>query len=412
MDVERARELDGRLVEASKDIRILSSLTWGEEPIERFLDGWRRKDPRLPDVEIAVPDLSEARGALEAVAREADRDDPLQAFVGRTARSYATAARMLESIGTPAFAELSTQLYGAPAQTIPGGDHTHRELAETLLANTDDLRAAGVVRDEDICLTAETVQARLERAFGRFFGDQAPRVEIDPDMASKAAAGSRRVRLRGRTCFSEVDVAQLREHEGFVHAATKLNGRAQPVLSCMGLSAPRTTLTQEGIATFAEVVTRSIDIARLRRLALRTVAIQLALDGADYLDLFTFFLEAGQSADESARSAMRVVRGGDPRGRVPFTKDVVYLCGLVAVHTYLRKAIAEARPELVRRLFVGRLALGDVIALEPAFEAGHLDEGGFVSPWATELDRLGAYLAFSAALDKVDLSAVSLDAGF
>src|SRR5690606_24059451 len=139
---------------------------------------------------------------------------------------------------------------------------------------------------------------------------------------------------------------QLIEHEGFVHTATALNGRAQPVLGCMGLSAPRTTLTQEGIATLAELTTRSIDIARLRRLALRTVAIHHALEGADFLEVFRFFLENGQSEDESAHSAMRVFRGGDVRGRVVFTKDVVYLGGLFAVHTFLRKAIAESRPHL------------------------------------------------------------------
>ena len=174
------------------------------------------------------------------------------------------------------------------------------------------------------------------------------------------------MRIRAQTCFSELDVVQLIEHEGFVHAGTALNGRAQPYLTCMGLSAPRTTLTQEGLATLAELTTRTIDIARLRRLALRTVAIQRALDGADYLDVFRFFIASGQSEDESAHSAMRIFRGGDVRGGVVFTKDVVYLCGLTAVHTFLRNAIAERRPHLVRRLFAGRVALPDVHRLESA----------------------------------------------
>ena len=56
-----------------------------------------------------------------------------------------------------------------------------------------------------------------------------------------------------------------------------------------------------------------------------------------------FFLEQGQSELESAHSAARVFRGGDVRGRIAFTKDVVYLCGMVAVHTFLHKAIAEVQ---------------------------------------------------------------------
>ncbi len=217
------------------------------------------------------------------------------------------------------------------------------------------------------------------------------------------------MRIRDHTCFSALDVAQLIEHEGFVHTATALNGQAQPLLSCMGLSAPRTTLTQEGIATLAELTTRAIDIARLRRLALRTVAIQHALDGADYVDVFRFFLEAGQSEDESALSAMRVFRGGDVRGRVAFTKDVVYLLGLTAVHTFLRKAIAESRPHLVRRLFAGRLALPDVFRLDAAFADGMVVEPRFVPEWASDLQRLAAYLAFSMVIDRIDLGRVELE---
>ncbi len=408
MDPERARALDRRLVAAASTIKVLERLTWGERPVARFLDAWRAGNPAIPDVELEVPDLGEARAELDAVAREADPDDPLQAFVKATAESYATAARMIESIGTPAFTELSEQVYGRPDDQVPGGVHTHDELAAALLENTDDLRAAGVIHEEDLCLTADAVAAHLDEAFRAFFGAQAPEIVIDDDLASKAAAGASRVRLRGKTCFSETDVLQLREHEGFVHAGTMMNGRAQPILTCMGVSTPRTTLTQEGLATFAEVVTHAIDIARLRRLALRTVAIHAASDGADFIDVFKVFLEGGQSENEAVLSAMRVFRGGDPRGGVPFTKDVVYLAGLVAVHSFLRKAIAEARPELVRRLFAGRVSLPDVVALGPAFDAGHLDERGFVPPWATRLDRLGAYLAFSAALEVVDLSRVSL----
>lgn len=410
VDNERATELDRRLVAAARRVKVLSSLTWGEEVVHAFLRGWRSGEPRLPEPAPVARSLSETVAELESVVREADSSDPLQRFVADTARSYALAARMLEASGSPEFTAISRELYGAPDDRLAGsGRTTHLGIAESLLENSDDLSEAGIVPDHQICLSAETVATSLEEAFGAFFGERAPRVRVDPDLASKAAAGSRRVRLRAGTCFSTLDIDQLREHEGFVHAATALNGRAQPVLSCMGLSAPRTTLTQEGIATFAEVITHSLDIARLRRLALRTVAIDRALSGADFLDVFRFFLEAGQSEDESARSAMRIFRGGDVGGTVAFTKDVVYLGGLISVHTFLRKAIAQGRPEVVRRLFAGRLSLPDVLSLESAFATGALEEPAFVPVWATDLHRLGAHLAFSAAMNRIDLGEVELE---
>lgn len=384
-------------------------LTWPEGAVQGFLESWRRGEPKLPDVEVPRISLRDEREALEQIIDDADASDPLERFVADTAHSYAIATQMLEAMGTPAFTQLSRALYGGPSDRLPGATLQHREAAAMLLDTTDNLTAAGVIDEYELCLTAEHVAEELATAFTRFFGPDAPEVTIDRDLASKAAAGWKRVRIRAQTCFSVLDVMQLIEHEGFVHAATALNGRAQPYLTCMGLSAPRTTLTQEGIATLAELTTRAIDIARLRRLALRTVAIQLALDGADYLEVFRFFLEAGQSEDESAHSAMRVFRGGDVRGGVAFTKDVVYLAGLTAVHTFLRKAISESRPHLVRRLFTGRVALPDVHRLDSAFAAGHVSEPRFVPEWAQDLHRLAAYLAFSAVINRIDLGSVELE---
>lgn len=409
MREEHVRALDRRLCEIARGIRVLGALTWPEGAVRRFLESWRRRDPELPAVEPPRVSLREEREALQQIVDAADQDEPLERFVADTARSYAVAARMLEAAGTPAFTELSRALYGGPDDRLPGAVMRHRDAATMLLDTTDNLTAAGVIGDAELCLTPEHVADELRAAFACFFGPEAPEVTIDRELASKAAAGSKRVRIRAQTCFSALDVAQLVEHEGFVHAATALNGRAQPYLTCMALSAPRTTATQEGLATLAELTTRAIDIARLRRLALRTVAIQHALDGADYVDVFRFFLEAGQSEDESARSAMRVFRGGDVRGRIAFTKDVVYLAGLTAVHTFLRKAIAESRPHLVRRLFAGRLALPDVHRLDPAFASGHVAEPRFVPEWAQDLHRLAAYLAFSTIIDRIDLGSVELE---
>src|SRR4029078_13662070 len=115
---------------------------------------------------------------------------------------------------------------------------------------------------------------------------------------------------KGNAVFSQLDKDQLLYHEAFVHTATQLNGRKQGNLKSLGLGAPRTTRTQEGSAVLSELITNSIDLTRLRRIALRVIAVKMALDGADFIDLFKFFLEAGQSEVESVRSAQRIFRGG------------------------------------------------------------------------------------------------------
>lgn len=341
--------------------------------------------------------------------RHLDLPDPAQRFLDESAGSYRAAALMLEHAGTPSFLELSRSLYGKPDDPLPGAHATHLEAADQLLAATEKLAAAGLDIDPGADIPSEEAAAWMRERLATFFDRHAVEVVVDPDLGAKATAGARRLRLRGNTLFSELDLHQLVEHEAFVHTATALSGREQPVLTMLGLGAPRTTLTQEGLATVAELATRSIDLARLRRIALRIRAIHLAIEGADFVEVFRFFLERGQSEDESARSAMRVFRGGDVRGRWVFTKDVVYLQGLVAVHTFLRKAIADHRPFLIERLFAGRMVLSDVFLLEEAFAEGLVAPPLYVPAWARNVRSLAAYLAFTAVAYSIDLGAIELE---
>ncbi|HEY6725645.1 MAG TPA: flavohemoglobin expression-modulating QEGLA motif protein [Polyangiaceae bacterium] len=403
------RELDAALCGIAPRIKLLSQLSWPESSIESFLHSWRRGEPELPKVEYRKDGcFAEARTELERIRDAADPSDPIEAYLGETASSYATAARLLDAAGTPDFLEFSRELYGDPYDRLPGTRLTHFEAARQLLDVTAPLRSVCSREEDQVCFTAEAVKREIQRRTDSFFAEYKLDVVIDSNLASKAAASATRVRLRDRTSFTEADIDQLVEHEAFVHSATALNGRLQPIQS-FALAAPRTTATQEGLATMAELITGSMDLSRLRRLALRIGAVKHAIEGADFIEVFRYFLRAGQSEDESARSAMRVFRGGDPRGKVAFTKDVVYLHGLIGVHTFLRRAISERRVELIPRLFAGRLTVGDVLRLEQQFERGVLWPGRFVAHWAADPRRLAAHLCFSIVLNRIELRTVTLE---
>lgn len=161
--------------------------------------------------------------------------------------------------------------------------------------------------------------------------------------------------------------------------------------------------------TLAEPFTGSMDINRLRRLALRVLAVQQALDGADFIQVFEGFLAAGQSQEESFRSTQRIFRGADLHGGSAFTKNAAYLTGLLGVHTLLRIAIRDNRPELVGHLFAGRLSLGDTVRLAPLFESGWLQGPAHLPAWASDLRLLAANLAFSAFIARIKLDVLDLE---
>jgi uncharacterized protein (TIGR02421 family) len=282
MSETRLAELDAALPGLARKIRVLDAIAWPDGIEDRFLADWRAGRPRLPEVVLAPRDHGAEIEALENLAGQCDSGHPAGSFLAATARSYACAGRMLGAIGTPAFTEYSARLYQRPDHYYERQRMTPLDAAHFFLDTTDALLDSRQIPATEADIPAEDFAAWMRTEVDRFFGPDQVRVVLDPDLASKAIAGATRIRLRASARFSELDKAQLLQHEAFVHVGTALNGRAQPRLTSLSLGAPRTTQTQEGIAMLAELLTGSIDIQRLRRIALRVVAVQQALDGADF----------------------------------------------------------------------------------------------------------------------------------
>ena len=407
--LERIAELDRRLVAAVKGIKLLAALSWPASAQEAFLAGWHAKNPRLPDVDYAKSDLARTREELEAIFLAADAGHPLGDYLRRSAQSWRTATELLDAAGTSAIAEHSIHLFGRPNDRLPGGTVSTLDAARHFIELADELGGEISAHEADYCIPADLLQHELRQRLDAFFGNGVVRVETDPNLIAKAAAGATRIRLRSATCFSEYDKNQLLEHEAFVHSLTALNGRAQPSLGSLATNSPRITATQEGLATFAELMSGSIDIGRMKRISLRILAIDNALAGADFIDVFKFFLDSGQTDADSFASAARVFRGAPLTGGCAFTKDAVYLHGLLSVHTFFRWALKNKKLQWCRNLFAGKMALHDVIALAPWFGSGYIAAPVYLPPWMQRSNGLAGALAFSLFANRIRLDKVETE---
>jgi len=407
--LQKVKQLDERLASIVQPIKVLSALGWPRKAEDEFLAAYRAGTPALPSVALTPRDHTREIQLLEELQADCDREHPLDNIVFKTARSYESAARMLGAIGSPDFSRYSIELYGKPDDVYRNQDFTALDAAEYFLARTDDLSGGHVVAPTVATIPAEEFALRLQKAVTEFFVEDQVEVVLDPDLPSKAIAGSKRIRLRAGALFSDLDLDQLLFHEAHVHAATMLNGRKQPNLKLLALGSPRTTRTQEGIAVLAELLTLSLDVSRLRRLALRVKAIACVLEGADFIETFRLFVDAGQSDEESYQSTVRCFRGGDVRGRVAFTKDSVYLKGMLEVYAFLMTCVHENRPEFANALFAGRLTLGDVVELAPYAETGFIVPPRYVPHWAKDLRTLTSAFAFNAFLTRADMTHVTFE---
>jgi len=407
--LDRFSELDRRLAAAVKGIKLLSAVSWPMSAQSRFLADWHAGRPRLPQVEYATSDFTRTREELEAVFLAADPAHPVGDYLRRTAQSWRTATELLDAVGTPAITEHSMTLFGRPGDRLPGGHVSNIDAARHFIELADELNREMVSDEADYCIPAELLREELQQRISAFFNRHKVVVEVDPDLIAKAAAGPTRIRLRSATCFSEYDKHQLLEHEAFVHSLTALNGREQPNLASLALNSPRITATQEGLATFAELMSGSIDIGRMKRISLRILAIDKALGGADFIEVFKFFLASGQTEADSFTSAMRVFRGAPLEGGNAFTKDTVYLHGLLSVHTFFRWALKNQKLKLCRLLFAGKMTLHDVIALEPYFDSGYLAPPLYLPPWVQQASGMAGVLAFSLFANRIRLDRVEAE---
>jgi uncharacterized protein (TIGR02421 family) len=414
---ERITRASAALREAEQPLRILGVLTWPLETRDRFL---QHGGNELPSVDYPRVDTAAVDDALARARPLIAESGPAREWLEGIAQRLATAGRMLRNTGTPAFFEASRELYGSPSEALPDSSDSPLQLARRLRHVIDKLDHLDLGAPADASATDQDVARRMGAAVLRFFGEEAPVVEIVEELSANATAGAERIRIRAGARFTDRDVEQLVHHEAGIHVATALNGRAQTGLPILGSSHPGTTRTQEGLAVFAEFITGCMDVDRLGRLADRVLAIQMAVEGADFIEVYRHFLAQGEAAAArhatpasgqalqrtAFEQARRVFRGGVLSGGAPFTKDAVYLDGLLRVHDFLRSLVAAGRADILQLLFCGKVALADIPVLCELAEMGLLKAPKFLPPWASDRRFLVSYLAYSGFLDRVRMGRV------
>ena len=124
-------------------------------------------------------------------------------------------------------------------------------------------------------------------------------------------------------------VAATLAHEIGTHVITYYNGKKQPLSEFYTGMAGYEPL-QEGLAVLAEYLVGGLNRSRLRLLAGRIMAVQSIYQGADFIESFRLLHDQYNFSQSTAFNiAMRVYRGGG------YTKDVVYLRGLMNLLSYL-----------------------------------------------------------------------------
>ncbi|GAA0815131.1 flavohemoglobin expression-modulating QEGLA motif protein [Colwellia asteriadis] len=404
IEIEKARicQISSILYSASQPIRILSHLEWSSDVKRQF---FANKAKELPAINYPVFDPNKTL-ALLAEARALMGNSDLDNWLARIANKLENAAFMMAFVGTKKFYEFSVTLYGKPTNHFVDGKSTPLELANIFDKKISSYAGYDFGAPPPMCYLASGIAEQMEVAVKEMFGNDAPKVQVVDELSANALASPKLIRIRKTACFTDLDAQQLINHEAHIHVATSINGLNQQHLKILAAGHPGTTKTQEGLAVFSEYITNSIDLDRLRRLADRIIAIQMAIEGADFLDVYHYFLNRIGSESQAYENSRRVFRGGVLTGGAPFTKDGVYLEGLIRVHNFLKAAAVNGRADCLKLLFCGKLDIEDIPVLYKLEAMGLCQPAKYLPPWIKDARYLLAYLTCSEFLNKMDIDKI------
>lgn len=412
--LERLQQLSSRLVALQRPIRILDAIKWPAEMETGFRASGGRQLPAInrdfyqqQSLSFDTDRVYRELNALKAdVRRQLGRGDDLGKILQATIDQYQIVIELLRHRGTPEFGHFSRLLYGSAQDRIRGDRKTLRQMGERLCQIFSLPAVDHLNRPYDSNIDAEQALELLRERMNRYFVPGDVRVQISDNIVSDAAAGGDCIKINRRAMFSELDLQVLEVHEGWVHIGTTLNGRQQPWATWLSVGSPRITAIQEGMAVLMETLTFSSFPQRARRISDRVVAVDLAEQGADFCEVYRYFLERGVSEHDSYRVTQRVFRGGTLTGGSVFTKDISYVKGFVENVNFIRSAIQSGVPEIIPMLFVGKVTLDDIPTLYERYLEGVILGPKYLPPMFRDLNGLYVWFGFSSGMSVMNIARV------
>jgi len=412
---EKVSALSEKVVELQRPIRVLDAIKWDASIEAQF---FANKGRELPEVDVryyeAIPlgfdpvrketDLRELAFLIE---KTLGADDDIGRLLLNMVDQYRELVSMLKGRGTREFYKSSRKLYGSPKDTFFDGKLSIMDQGRSLYSILSSLENKFLGKDYPKDVSSDEMVSELQARFAKSFLKDKIKVCLSDGIVSDAAAGSDVIKIKEGAKFSRKDIDIFEVHEGYVHVATTLNGKAQKVAKFLAKGPPRVSTTQEGLAVLMEILTFSTYPLRARAINDRIIGIDKAEEGADFLEVYDFYLTEGYSETEAFRNSMRVFRGGVISGGAPFTKDISYCRGFIENYNFIRTAIRRGRPEIVPFLFAGKLHVDDIPMLYQKSVEGIVDAPQLLPPQFSDMNGLAVWMSFSNFLNTVDMNSVS-----
>lgn len=317
-----------------------------EMPDSIFADGLQRDAPMLRKALFSLPIHDIGNRLVQALMLEKQREIDSQIEL----------VAMRDEAG---FILASINLFGHVNERLLALAH---DVLDTVPVFPDDHHDAGAT---EMAAAAEAEVARIQAQQPDF----ACEVIIDPHPGVSLYVSQGNLHIAPDFNAPSSRIGPLIQHEIGTHAISRHNGRRQPLKVLAGGLADYDEL-QEGLAVLAEYLSGYLPAERLRTLAARVIAADMAVREAPGPEIFACLAEDHAIPQDTAfDTALRAKRGGG------LTKDALYLKGLAELLAYL------ANDGDLEVLMLGKFALKHLHTVEQLLDAGVLVPPEILPAW-------------------------------
>jgi uncharacterized protein (TIGR02421 family) len=346
-------EFSNRLKEIAKDLSFLGHPRYPLKQLTKLFPQHQNFINELEDVSVPFGvNVKSKRMAMDKFLRDlavADLHPSMKIIFTQRLEDYHTLLSMMENFDNVFFYDHAVKLYGTSHQSTQNN---------SFLYFIEQIPQYCVEDVSERSLKGEDAMNYLRKRLLETFSDTDVDVKPSTSLLSDSSAGRKVLKLNPYKTYSTQHLDIFLVHEGWAHLGTSLNGAAQTEHTWLASWAPRTTFLQEGLAILTEIITGCMTHERWNKVILRHLATSMAERGSNIQEVYAFLRHNEMGELDAFKLALRVFRGVPLDGGMAFTKELLYLHGLVQLLYHLKFYDAD-----LRSLWVGKLSFEEHLLL-------------------------------------------------
>ena len=346
-------EFSNRLKDIAKDLSFLGHPRYPLKQLTRIFPQHNDFIQELEDVSVPFNvNVKSKRLAMDQFLRDLEKAEltlEMKTIFTQRVEDYHTLLSMMENFDNVFFYDHCSKLYGTSHQSTQNNAFLY------FMEKIPDFCVPDVSEKN---LKGEEAMNYLRNRLMETFEDTDVDVKPSSSLLSDSSAGRKVLKLNPHKSYSTQHLDIFLVHEGWVHLGTSLNGAAQTEHPWLSTWAPRTTFLQEGLAVLTELITGCMTHERWSKVMLRHLATSMAERGSNIQDVYAFLRHHDMKELDAFKLALRVFRGVPLDGGMAFTKELLYLHGMVQLLYHLQFYQTD-----LRSLWVGKLSFEEHIIL-------------------------------------------------